>query len=74
MLEKLKSLFVTHPSSVNLTYFQHFTLSLSFGLSLSIASFKAFIHAIFPFIFITSTTDTIYDIENKLNKYKIKND
>ena len=73
MLENLKSLFTTHPISVNLTYFEHFKLSLSFGLLLSTASFKAFIHAIFPFIFITSTTDTICDIENQLNKHKRKN-
>ena len=74
MLENLKSLFITHPNSVNLTYFEHFKLSLSFGLSLSIASFKAFIHALFPFIFITSTTDTVCDIENQLNEHKRKND
>ena len=72
MLKILKSLFTRHPNSVKLTYFKHFILSMSFSLSLSYASFKAFIHAIFPFIFITSTSDIIYDINNQLNKYTKK--
>ena len=69
MLKVLHNLFTKHPNSINLTYFEHLILSLSFSLSLSFASLKAFIHAIFPFIFITSTTDTIYNIDNQLNNH-----
>lgn len=61
-------LFTTHPNLNRLTYIQHLTLSLRLSLILGIASIKAFIHSIFPFIFTTSTSDTIEYIKILINK------
>jgi hypothetical protein len=41
-------------------------LSMKFSYKSGIASLKAFIHAIFPFMFIKSTTKIVNDIENQL--------
>lgn len=55
-----------HPQNVCLTYYEHYKLSMRFSYYLATASIKAFIHAIFPFFFITSTSDTTNLIMNEL--------
>ena len=53
-----------HPSNVCMTYLQHcrfFCLSFQFAY----ASFAAFIHAIYPDVYVTHSTDTIDSIKNK---------
>ena len=60
--------FFKHPVQVNMTYFEHFKLSLHLSNILFKGSIKAFIHAIYPDIFITSTSDT-----TKLLIRKLKN-
>jgi len=62
------NLFNEHPKNVNLTYYEHFKLSSSISFKLFISSIKAFVHSIFPFVFVTSTTNVIDDIENQLKK------
>ena len=47
----------THPKSVCLTYYQHFCFSMNVTKKLLIGSIKSFIHAIYPDIFITTTSD-----------------
>lgn len=73
----MTNLFLDHPHSVCLTYYDHFKLSMKFSykfgiasLKFGIASLKAFIHAIFPFMFIKSTTEIMNDIENQLKTNK----
>ncbi len=61
-------LFTFHPNNVCFTYYQHF----KFSMSLSIESFKAFIHAFFPFLF-TSSTYINNIIKNKLLSAGCKN-
>ena len=48
-----------HPNKVCMTYFTHMKFSLYLSYSFLKASFYAFCHAIYPDIFITSSTDTI---------------
>ena len=57
-----------HPAQVKMTYFEHFKLSMNLSNILFQSSVKAFIHAIYPDIFITSTSDT-----TKLLVKKLKN-
>lgn len=50
--------FFDHPNRVCMSYFSHFTLSMKFSFMFLKASGAAIIHAIFPSLFITNTTDT----------------
>lgn len=61
-----------HQKSVCLTYGEHLILSLEFSIRFYIASIKAIIHAFLPFMFITSTSDTIIIIDKKLKVNKCK--
>ena len=58
--------FFKHPAQVNMTYLEHFKLSLNLSNILFQGSVKAFIHAIYPDIFITSTSDTTKLLIRKL--------
>ena len=60
--------FTRHPKEHDMTYIEHFKLSLHLSNILFKGSIKAFIHAIYPDIFITSTSDT-----SKLLVRKLKN-
>ena len=55
-----------HPKNVCMSYCEHFLLSMSFAKIFAIASMKAFLHAIYPDIYITSTSDAINDIQKIL--------
>ena len=48
--------YFSHPNNVCLSYYQHFRFSLKLSTMLFIASVRAFIHAIFPNYFITSSS------------------
>ena len=56
-----------HPNKNSMGYFQHLFFSLKFFVYLFIAAIKALIHAFLPFLFETSTTDVIKQI-NKCMK------
>ena len=58
--------FCDHPRKVCMTYLQHFRFSMKLSSIFFISSIKAFIHALFPFWFVTSTTDTVTYIQNQL--------
>ena len=49
--------FLQHPEENDMTYFQHFAFSSSLGFYFLGCSFKAFIHAFIPSLFITSSSD-----------------
>ncbi len=52
-----------HPNSNGMGYFKHMYYSLKFAVMLLIASVKAVIHALLPFLFPTSTSDVIRNID-----------
>lgn len=62
--------YFNHPNTVCMSYYKHLKTSLYYSKLLFIASIKAMVHALFPNIFITSTSDTIIYIDKLL---KIKN-
>jgi hypothetical protein len=64
-MNKLYSYF-RHPNSVCMTYFQHMSLSLGFSKNLFVGSLKAYVHAIIPSSYITSTSDLIHDINKEM--------
>ena len=58
----------THPKSVCLTYYQHFCFSMNVTKKLIIGSIKSFIHAIYPDIFITTTSDLLIELKNEMSE------
>lgn len=57
-----------HPSNVCMNYFKHLTFSAEMAFILGIGSIKAIIHAIYPDVYITSTSDTINHISKRLSE------
>lgn len=62
----LKRIF-KHPQSVGMTYTSHMKHSLKISSIMMKGSAKAFVHAIFPDIFITSSTDINQTLKEMLN-------
>jgi len=62
----LKALFTDHPNSVNETYLEHMHMSSSFGFWLAAATFCAFIHAIFPFLFEKTASNIIRKLHDRM--------
>ena len=58
-----------HLEEMNMSYFEHLLISLNYALILFISSIKAFIHSFIPDLFVTSTTECIVEINNKLKKH-----
>ncbi len=48
--------FTAHPASVNETYTQHFAFALRFGRRMLQGGSAAAIHAVFPFVFVTTAS------------------
>ena len=57
-----------HPNNVCMTYFEHFKLSMGFSYKFIIAAVQASIHAVIPDLYISSTTDTVNDIQSIIEK------
>ena len=68
MIRYVSNLFVKHPNENGLTYLQHFCVSFIIGKTFIIASIFAFIHAVFPFMFETSSTDTLKYLNDFIEK------
>jgi Family of unknown function (DUF6356) len=51
MITRAKELFTAHPEALDETYGQHFGHAMSYSGRLFKASFCAFMHGIFPFLF-----------------------
>ena len=58
-----------HLRDSNMNYFEHAFVSLNYAFILFISSIKAFIHSFIPDLFVTSTTECIVEINNKLKKH-----
>lgn len=80
--ESMKNRFsiFTHPNDNCMSYFEHLGLSLSFSRKLLVSSWKAVVHAFIPSLYITSTSQTVLEIQDQLLKnscreyYKWNND
>lgn len=62
----VNSWFASHPNSVCMTYFEHLQFSGGLASTLLIGAIKAIVHAIFPNMYITSTTELVNELEKKL--------
>ncbi len=64
----LKRLFTEHPASVGETYREHMGVALSFALPLSKAALGAFVHAVFPFLCVTTASDTVKGLHARMTR------
>jgi hypothetical protein len=52
----MTNLFTTHPASVGETYGEHFRFASSFGLRMTLGGLAAIVHAVFPFLLVTTAS------------------
>tara|TARA_X000000368_G_C22637896_1_gene539682 strand:+ start:308 stop:502 length:195 start_codon:yes stop_codon:yes gene_type:complete len=57
-----------HPKEVCMSYLEHCMLSLKFSYILFVGSIKALTHAIYPDMYVTSTSDLLVDIKKRMEK------
>ena len=57
-----------HLRDVNMTYFDHMKFSLFLSFTFLKATFGAFIHAIYPDILVTTSTDTLEFLNIEMKK------
>lgn len=62
----MKKLFTQHPESVGETYVEHLQIASKSGFKLVVAGFACLIHSIFPFLFITTASRTVQEINQKM--------
>ena len=60
--------FSLHPQSVCMSYMEHLRFSGMLAGRMCIGGIKALIHAIFPQMYITSSTELIRDLDQKLTE------
>jgi hypothetical protein len=65
-MQSIIDLFTHHPRENGVSYVQHMIISLNLCQTFAIASIQSFIHALFPFIFETSSTDTVTYIKEMM--------
>jgi hypothetical protein len=56
--------FTAHPASVGETYGQHFRFALAFGTRMTLGGFAAAIHAVLPFLFITTASRMLEELNS----------
>ena len=62
--------FTKHPKEVNETYLEHMWCAVKFYCKLTILSYAAIIHAIFPFLCETTASDCIKELNDCMQKRK----
>ena len=68
MIIKFINIFTALPKNVCMTYFQHFIFSMKLSFHYCLYSYKAFVHAIIPSLYITSSSDSVKEIEDVLKE------
>jgi hypothetical protein len=54
--------FTAHPASVGETYGEHFRFALAFGARMTLGGLAAMVHAVLPFAFITTASNTLDEL------------
>ena len=68
----MKNIFKEHPNSIGETYLQHFLKAFIFGCKLLLLAIKAFVHAIFPFLFEHSVSERVSKLNDILKARRAK--
>ena len=59
MRQSAKHLFTSHPHAVGESYGEHFTVAMTYSGRLFAASCAALVHALLPFLFVTTASTAI---------------
>ena len=62
----MKQLFTEHPASVDETYIEHFFVASSFSLRMFFASLACLVHAVLPFMFVKTGSETIETLYGRM--------
>jgi hypothetical protein len=54
--------FTAHPHSVGETYGQHCRFAFAFGCTMLLGGLAAIVHALFPFLFVTTASRAVDDL------------
>lgn len=65
-MKKIIRLFRDHPASVGEGYFEHMSVSFSFAAPLLAAACAAFVHGLFPFLFVRTGSKTITRLHQRM--------
>jgi len=71
MHNKIIKAFTEHPKSIGENYWQHFRFAFHISLECIKISVLAFIHAIFPFLFLTTASDRLEKIWEAIQKRRL---
>jgi len=58
----MRNAFTIHPASVGETYGRHCRFALAFGARMTLGGLAAAVHAIFPFLFITTASRALEEL------------
>lgn len=63
----IRRLFNEHPASVDESYGEHMAMASYFGVRMVGAGLACLMHAIFPFLFVTTGSDTIRGLHDRMS-------
>jgi hypothetical protein len=66
VLMRVKRLFSEHPESVGESYFEHMGVALSFAGPLLTAGLAALVHAVLPFLCVTTASGTVKQLHARM--------
>lgn len=58
--------FTEHPASVGETYFEHLCRAAGFAFSMLVAGIACLIHALLPFLFVTTGSRTVTKLHDRM--------
>lgn len=58
--------FTEHPASVGETYGEHFRVASSFGASMLLGGAACIVHAVLPFVFISTGSNTVRRLYDRM--------
>lgn len=59
-------LFTRHPATVGESYGEHFLAATGFGLRMLFGAVACLVHAVLPFLFVTTGSDVIRSLNNRM--------
>ena len=62
IMKRIFNSFTHHPHSINESYFEHMSQALYYGFKMIISGVAALIHAVFPFIFEATASNSAREI------------
>lgn len=63
----VRRLFTEHPASVEESYGEHMANASHFGVRMLGAGLACLVHAVFPFLFVTTGSDTIRGLHGRMS-------